>query len=106
MNANRQNTTSLACRLDALDGEQRERHRAIWQQLQGAAVANRELQDGYAFGFSMDSALFVKAAEFITLERLCCPFLHFALELEPEEGSFWLKLTGGKGIKAFLTPML
>lgn len=106
MNVNGQSTTSLACRLEALDGGQRERHRAIWQQLQGAAVANRELSDGYAFGFSMDNALFVKAAEYITLERLCCPFFHFSLELEPGEETFWLKLAGGEEAKAFLASMI
>jgi hypothetical protein len=26
----------------------------------------------------------LKAAEFISLERLCCPFLGFALEVEPD----------------------
>jgi hypothetical protein len=96
MNVNGQSTRSLACKLDALNGEQRERHQALWQQLQGSAAGNRELPDGYAFGFSMDNTLFVNAAEYITLERLCCPFLHFSLELGPEEGSFWLKLAGGE----------
>jgi hypothetical protein len=96
----------LACNLDALDGEQRKQHQAIWQQLQGAAAGSRELPDGYAFGFSMDNGLFVKAAEYITLERLCCRFFHFALELEPEEETFWLKLAGGEEVKAFLASMI
>jgi len=42
------------------------------------------------------------AAEFITLERLCCPFLTLALEVERERGPLWLKLTGREGVKPFL----
>ena len=106
MNTNGQSTDSLVCTLDALDEEQLGRHRALWQQLKASAVDNRELPDGYAFGFAMDDALFVKAAEFVTLERLCCPFFRFSLELEPEEASFWLKLTGGEEVKAFLASMI
>jgi len=43
-----------------------------------------------------------KAAEFISLERLCCPFLRFSLEVEPEGGPIWLRLTGREGVKAFI----
>jgi hypothetical protein len=106
MNENGQNIGALSCTLDALKGEQRERHKALWQQLQGAAVGSRELPDGYAFGFSMDESLFVKAAEYVILERRCCPFFHFSLELEPEADAFWLKLAGGEEVKAFLASML
>src|SRR5215471_8461622 len=41
------------------------------------------------------------AAEFITLERLCCPFYDFALESEREGGPVWLTLTGREGVKEF-----
>jgi hypothetical protein len=95
MNVNGQSTRSLACKLDALNGEQRERHQALWQQLQGSAAGNRELPDGYAFGFSMDNTLFVNAAEYITLERLCCPFLHFSRGILLAEVGRWRR---GQGI--------
>ena len=44
----------------------------------------------------------VKAAEFIALEKLCCPFLSFSLEVEAENGPVSLKLTGRDGVKAFV----
>jgi hypothetical protein len=46
--------------------------------------------------------VFLKTVEFISLERLCCPFLGFALEVEPESGPVWLRLTGREGVKAFV----
>lgn len=67
-----------------------------------AVVGIRELADGYAFGLPNESGVLLKGAEFVTLERLCCPFLGFALEVEPEGGAVWLRLTGRDGVKAFI----
>ena len=47
--------------------------------------------------------LFLDLAEFITTERLCCPFLHFALELDPDAEEVRLRLTGSEGVKEFLS---
>lgn len=46
------------------------------------------------------------ASSYVTLERLCCHFFRFSLELQPEEDTFWLKLSGGEEVKAFLASML
>ena len=48
------------------------------------------------------SGAILLAAEFITRERLCCPFYTFTLELEPAGGALWLRLTGAEGAKAVL----
>jgi hypothetical protein len=61
----------------------------------------RELSNGYEFRLD-GSNVILKAAEFISLEKLCCPFLNFTLEVEAENGSVWLGLTGRKGVKAFV----
>ena len=47
----------------------------------------------------MDSETFRNAAEFVTYERLCCPFFAFELEVEKENGAMWLKLRGREGVK-------
>ncbi len=92
----------LACDLTALDAELKKRHRLIAQQLRAAAQQIQELADGYALRFPSESALCLAVAEFITLERLCCPFLNFALELQGEGGPLWLRMTGRQGVKEFL----
>jgi len=46
--------------------------------------------------------LLMQTAEFIANERLCCPFLGLAVELEPEGGPLWLRLTGHDGVKPFI----
>ena len=92
----------LICNLGALDRAQRERHQANMSQLFGSVEETEELPDGYAFRWLAESATILKVADFIILERLCCPFFNFALELEPESGPLWLKLTGREGVKQFL----
>jgi hypothetical protein len=92
----------IACDLSAMDAAQRECHRAViasWRQKIQETV---ELTDGYAFRFAPDDARFLTLAEFITLERRCCPFLGFALALDPEGGPLWLRLTGREGAKEFM----
>ncbi len=46
--------------------------------------------------------MLIKAAEFISLEKLCCPFLSLEIEVEAEGGPVWLRLTGREGVKAFI----
>lgn len=45
-----------------------------------AAKGIQELQNGVSLTFPPDSILFRDVAEWISLERRCCPFLEFALE--------------------------
>ena len=94
----------LACRRDAgaFTTQQRQRHEEIGQQMREALEEVRELPDGYAFGFPYDAQFMVTLAQFMGLERLCCPFLHFTLELPPGEGPLWLHLKGGPRVKELL----
>lgn len=91
----------IACTLSAMNTEQRERYRLIREELLERLQEVRELPGGYAFRYLCEPSAIVMAA-FITLERLCCPFLSFSLELEENSDVFWLRLTGGEGVKAFL----
>lgn len=92
----------FACDLTALTQEQRAQHQANSLMLFAAVQTVRELDDGYAFQLPQDAAWLARAADFITLERLCCPFFAFGLEVEPHHGPIWLRLTGREGIKAFI----
>lgn len=67
-----------------------------------AVIEIKELPDGFAFRFPSGPPIIVNLAEWITLERQCCAFLGFVLEIEPDQGPVWLSLTGGTGVKEFL----
>ncbi len=95
-------TPAFACRLDAFDPEQLPRYMAIRQQVVAAYEDREELTNGYRWRFPVEPSLMLTLAEFISLERLCCPFFSFALELEADGGPVWLRLTGREGVKDFL----
>ena len=41
-------------------------------------------------------------AEDLNLERMCCPFLRLSIDIGPQFGPFWLRMTGPEGVKDFL----
>jgi hypothetical protein len=92
----------IACDMSAIEPGLRAGHVATGDRVFRAAEEIREFPDGYAFRLPGESDVLLKAAEFISLERLCCPFLGFAIEVEPEGGPVWLRLTGREGVKAFI----
>src|SRR5262245_16685778 len=103
MSENVAGESPIACNLKALDSEQRRRHQSLTTQLRAAAQESRELPDGYSFRLPSDEATIQWIAEWITLERRCCPFLAFGLEAGRDKGPLWLSLTGREGVKPFLT---
>lgn len=96
------NEPALFCDMTALKPEERKQHQLTTTQLLGAITQIEALPNGYAFPLPEQPEILSLAAEFIKYERLCCPFLSFALEVEPQEEPFRLKLTGPEGVKQFL----
>jgi hypothetical protein len=96
------NDVPVACNLVAIGDEELPRHRAVAASLFGAVVARQEHPDGYSFRLPPTTDMLLLAAEFISRERLCCPFYRFTLELEPGGSALWLRLSGEEGAKAVL----
>lgn len=92
----------IACDLTAIDEDEHEQHQQTAEAVFGAIDGLRELPDGYAFRLPPDTRLITQAGAFLSRERLCCPFFHFSLEVTPDHGPVWLKLTGRDGVKEFV----
>lgn len=87
--------------MSAIPAEERGAHHTLMRRLMSEAVTEiRELPDGLAFRFPADE--YEAVARFVARERLCCPFLRFALDVPPEREPLWLRLTGADGVRAFL----
>jgi hypothetical protein len=97
-----QSEVIIACNPNAISPEQQERWLEVGMQLYAAVQEVQELPDGYAFRLPSDSAMLLLVAEDLSLERLCCPFIHFTLDIAPNGAPFWLRFTGGEGVKEFL----
>jgi hypothetical protein len=48
----------------------------------------------------------MSVAEFVTLERRCCPFFDFALEVSADAPQVRLKIGGGPDVKEFMRSQL
>ena len=77
-------TPAFACDMDAFTSQQRERHMALIEQHLLAADGTKELPDGYQLCYDNGSHRYAELAEWIGLERLCCPWIQFGLDLEGE----------------------
>ena len=92
--------------MNALTFEERSRREELFAALADAVEQVQELSSGMAVKFLSNADTWMIAAEFILLERRCCPFLSFSLEIEKEHGPFCLRITGREGVKEFLAAEL
>ena len=88
----------IACHLKALDATQRERQKELLGIVRGKIQKTVELSDGFALQMPTDQATFLEVAEWVSLERRCCGFAEFALELRLDD-TVWVKMTGKPGAK-------
>lgn len=91
---------AVACTAGAIPEAERTAHFELLAQLGARARDKRELSNGYSYRF--ESGDFDDLARWISNERRCCPFLPFAIELEPDEGAIRVSLTGPAGTREFL----
>jgi len=91
----------FACHMDALSPDERERSRLLREEL--VAEAREVVDVGNGYRFSYPGEAFLKTAEWVALERRCCPFLDFAIEWrEGNDALVVLSITGRDGVKDFL----
>jgi len=102
MNTDLNESPSLACDLTAIPSDVREDHVVTAPQLFALAQEVQELPNGFAVRFGNETGRFMAIAKFIENERLCCPFFNFVIEVEPNSGPIWLRLTGGEGARDLL----
>jgi hypothetical protein len=92
----------LACNMNVFTPAERELHIQTTNTLFQSVRNIREADSGYEFNLPGTSDTIVQVAEFISRERLCCPFLEFRLEVLPDYEVSTLLLTGPEGTQEFL----
>jgi hypothetical protein len=75
------NGPPIACDLTKLGPEERRRERELLEWFRGATTAAAETADGWRFELPADAATLARLGELLALERHCCPFLTFRLEI-------------------------
>jgi hypothetical protein len=94
----------IACTLSG--AELRERERTVLAGIRAHERRVVERPDGYALELTASDEAIAAATTLIRLERHCCPFLRFTLTVEPAGGPIELALTGGAGVREFLSTWL
>lgn len=89
----------LACNLELLPVGETARYHERRQALARSIREVRELPDGWALELDPAPEAFLGAAAWISLERLCCPFLEFDLGWAPARHRVQLRLTGPEAAK-------
>lgn len=100
--AEQTNQRPFACNLKAFQPEERKHWRMLIDEVIQSVTLARELSDGYALQIDHGSVSLVQLAAWIDLERKCCPFYDFAVDLHGEDGTVWLSLKGREGVKQFI----
>jgi hypothetical protein len=90
------------CNLMALSSRQRPRYNALMQHLRAAVRNRKALPDGYVYQLEQATIALREVAEWIRLERLCCPFLKFELSATGQPTDWLLTLTGPEGVRPLL----
>jgi hypothetical protein len=92
----------LICNMGVFTSDQRQAHIQTTTELIQAVQSVEEIENGYEFRFPNESEFISKIAEFISNERLCCPFLEFNLNVVSNSNPVFLSLTGPAGTQEFL----
>lgn len=92
----------LVCVLDALSPAEQERRQVLVRRLMGAVTAVHEEPDALRFNLDGGVESWLVAAELVTLERRCCPFLRLELVAPAALAPGWLRASGPDGTPAFL----
>lgn len=88
--------------MQAIRPEERMQHASTTREVFRSVLAIRETEDGYTFLLPDDALILRIVGEFISRERLCCPFFIFTLTVNPERSEVILSLSGPEGIKPFI----
>lgn len=103
MLSNEEPQATIACNFGAIAPDERTTHGNLAHDLFGSVVEIRELEQGYGFRFLLENTLLQQSMDFITNERLCCPFFTFTQVIGQQ---FWLEITGTQDVKVYIKQIM
>lgn len=98
-------TAELPIVCSLTDGELQERRKNVLGAIAESLIDFEELADGFRYRFPAEDAVLQNLMSVINLERKCCPFLNFKLNLEAGKNFVSLDLTGRQGTKEAISSL-
>jgi hypothetical protein len=87
----------FACNLKTFSSAERLRYDVLMKRLRGAIRDEMETSNGYVFKLDSKTVTLPEVAEWMGMERLCCPFLTLQLAASGNQADWLLTLTGPLG---------
>lgn len=92
----------LACNLKAIPAVERPHYNDLMNRLRTAVRERRQIPHGYAFRLDAKAIGLREVGEWMSMERLCCPFFSFELSVPAKDEHWVLSLTGPTGVEALI----
>jgi hypothetical protein len=92
----------FVCDLKAISAAERPRYTDLIKRIRAALRERRELASGYTFKLDSKTVTWTDAAEWIAMERLCCPFLTLQLSAAGSRADWVLTITAPEGVKPLI----
>lgn len=92
----------LACNLKAIPAAERPHYNDLMKRLRTAARERRQIPHGYVFRLDGQTIGLKEVGEWMSMERLCCPFFSFQLSAAARDEHWLLSLTGPRGVEALI----
>lgn len=93
----------FACNLKAISAAERPRYNELVTRIRAAIRDRSAFATGYVFKLDSKTVTLPEAAEWIVMERLCCPFLTLQISAAGNQPDWVLTLTGPEGVKPLIT---
>ena len=100
--AQKDSTPVFACNLKAITAADRPRYHELVKRIRLALRDRSEVANGYTFKLDSKAVTLPETAEWISMERLCCPFLTLHLSVSGNQPHWILTLTGPEGAKPLI----
>jgi hypothetical protein len=85
-----------ACNLKAISAAERPRYTELVKRIRAAIRDRMEISNGYTFKVDSKAVTLPEAAEWVVMERLCCPFLTLQLSAAGNQTDWTLTLRPGR----------
>jgi hypothetical protein len=92
----------IASQLGVFDECELARYRQARSRIEAAILRVEELPDGYRTALPGNEEMLLHVAEWVALERRCCPFLCFTIAVGGADAEIVVSITGDEDVKRFL----
>lgn len=94
----------LVCKM--IGAEKAEKKELLKTEIFSQVIKVEEVNNGYILNFEDKDDILLKLTDYLMIEKECCPFFIFDLNIKPNSNGISLKISGQDGAKEMLKPLI